>query len=766
MPYYNAEKTIGQTLDSILAQTFTDWELIAVNDQSTDDSEKVVRQKIPADKLVTLYTTTKGIVSALNMGIDKAQGDYIARIDADDLMMPDRLQEQVKVFKTYSDVNLTATDAEIINEHGDTLKSYLVSTNDLGKLNERCCIVHPSVMWRRSYFEEHQLRYNPAYEYVEDYELWLRYRDTPAPKYARISRPLIKYRVSPKSISTTKKQEQKAKNKKLYAQFNIPPYLSIMNLNPDKPADKFALEIGLQDYDNYEIISDLKAARGKYVAFCKFDNSKARFNQQVQFLDNSNYVGCGSYIQKKENAFFYTADANVIEREILKGHDPIEIGTFMCRNIQPLLTTDEFQLYANLMTVGKLTNVEQPLVKNDNYEGKKSVHIVDRMAYAREQYKDVINVVQLNITSDGNFSGVDRYLKTLEEGLPPNIRTTRITFIASDRIEWRLNQSHAIIYYNPRYTKLESMMEMFWDNLSQFFMRPNLIVQSNCLNLYTLIGFIRQKVRLTHVCMMHCVPYREVIRYDRNKYAELEAAFKDTDKDFVDTVEHYMPLALADHVILNTHDAEQYYIRAGHFTPYSVIYNGVEKIQRSPRLHEPPFRFIFVGHSSPLKGIDQLLQIIETVAQTHKFEVWWAGSADENLKRIIATKKLPIKVFGVIPPQQLNELYGQVDGALIATACETCSYAAIEALSAELPIIATKAHGVEELVTNVGLLVDMDDHAIINQDMYAEAMRRVIDEPDLRAKMSERAKAKYEDVSNTKMIAATAELYTRTVRRL
>jgi glycosyltransferase involved in cell wall biosynthesis len=427
---------------------------------------------------------------------------------------------------------------------------------------------------------------------------------------------------------------------------------------------------------------------------------------------------------------------------------------------------DMFKLMCNLLKYGRLTNIASALVQNLDYEGMKWSDLPSRIKYAQEAYRDIINLVQLNITSDGNFSGVDRYLKTIDEFMPKNVRISRITLVAADRIEWRINPRHSVLFYNHRQTSLESMYDMIWDNTKNNFAHlPNLIVQSNCLNLYSFITYLRKKVRLTHVCAMHCVPYREVIRFDREKYAKLEKTYEDLTMDFNETPDHINPLMLADHVILNTLDSEQYYNRVGITTPYSVIFNGVQSIKDTynPVVKDRPFRFIFVGHSSPLKGFDQLLQVIEKVSQSHKIEVLWAGAAEEQLKQIIEEKKLPVKVLGVIHPELLNEAYRQVDAALIATACETCSYAAIEALAASLPIISTKAHGVTEIVENVGLLVDIDRAGHIDKEMYADAMIRVMTDEGLRQKMSDRAKKQFEKYRAEIMGQKLLDLYTSLV---
>ena len=766
MPVWNTPPLfLAKSIESCLQQTFQDFELIIVNDQSSEEVTKILEQFNVVPCIKVLNTPTRlGLVASLNYGIEQAQGEYIARMDSDDIMMNNRLELQVKTLDNDSQLNLCAGDAVIINEKEQMIGSQLLSCDDLSQLNKHCCIIHSSVMWRKSYFDEYNLKYRREYdEGSEDYDLWFQFRNSVSPTYQRIKTTLVNYRLW---ANNKYKSAKKGINLQLFKEYNIQPYISVLYIGEKDKEDYILKSLKDGSIENYEIINNVQNAKGKYVAFVKYSNTYNRLNTQSQFLDDHlNFVGIGSFIKTAKGQFFYTSEPHLIESELLKGHIVIEPGTFMVRTeaMKAICNEndvqDDFKMFCKLLKYGRLGNYPQPLVECDNYKAIHHKDIVNRILYAKEAYKDIINIVQLNITSDGNISGVDRYLKTLEDNYPPNVRCTRITFIVSNRMEWKVDHQHSYIYYNAK-TKLESMYDMFWDNLGELFMnKHNLIVQSNCLNLYSLITYIRQKVNCKHICAMHCVPYREVIRYDRKKYKELNELYADTDKDFIETPAHIAALSLADHVILNTKDAEQYFNRVGFLTPYSVIYNGIESIGKGNP--EEKFRFIFVGHSSPLKGLDQLLPIIETLKDHHTFEVVWVGNADQKLTDIIKQKKLPIQIMGVISPTTLNELYKTCHAALIASACETCCYAAIEALSAGLPIIAPLSPGVTEIVDGAGLLVDIDSSGMINKSQYRDAMEKVMTDSNLRDELSAKSLAKAPTYSIDRLIDDSVKLYQR-----
>ena len=243
-----------------------------------------------------------------------------------------------------------------------------------------------------------------------------------------------------------------------------------------------------------KLINTLQDPNGKYIAFSKYENANSRFENQIQFLDkHPKYVGCGTFINLDKNSFFYSQDPNIIEKELLEGKIIIEQSTFLFRNcLKDYKNIEYFNLLCSLLYYGIYTNISAPLVKINEYKVIKNTDFTNRIKIAKSYYSKIINVVHINITSDGNFSGVDRYIKTLEDNYPSYVRCQRVTFRASnDKLSFDLSDpDHVIIYYNVNKTKLEHLYDTIWDNISYMFNKRNLIVQSNCFNLYTFLTYL------------------------------------------------------------------------------------------------------------------------------------------------------------------------------------------------------------------------------------------------------------------------------------
>ena len=189
LPAYNAEDTIDEAVQSILAQTYTDYELIIVDDGSTDRTAELVRgySTYQGLKIIT-NDANLGIPKTRNIGINAARGKYIAMQDADDISLPTRLDEQVAYLEDNPDIALLGTarlrlsaDGEIDHHSGRLLSAHPGTTVDDGKsvrptfddLLRANHFVQGSVMLRKSVLAQVG-NYNELFAYTEDYELWLR----------------------------------------------------------------------------------------------------------------------------------------------------------------------------------------------------------------------------------------------------------------------------------------------------------------------------------------------------------------------------------------------------------------------------------------------------------------------------------------------------------------------------------------------------------------------------------------------------------------
>ncbi|OGM89308.1 hypothetical protein A2108_00695 [Candidatus Wolfebacteria bacterium GWA1_42_9] len=200
MSVYNGERFLREALESILSQTFADFEFIIINDGSKDGSLGIIK-KHPDPRMKVISRENRGLIYSLNEGIGSAQGEYIARMDADDISLPNRLEEQVRFLDDHPDVWLCGSWAELIDEKGEKqgeLKTPIGVRNVKKSFFWHNPFIHPSVIFRKKAVRELG-GYNPKFRHVEDYELWSRLmKRHPADNLPLF---LIQYRILPQSVT-------------------------------------------------------------------------------------------------------------------------------------------------------------------------------------------------------------------------------------------------------------------------------------------------------------------------------------------------------------------------------------------------------------------------------------------------------------------------------------------------------------------------------------------------------------------------------------
>lgn len=213
MPIFNADKYLREAIDSIIKQSFTDWELIVINDGSTDSSENIIESY--TDTRLRYYKNKHniGLIKTLNNGIDLCKGEYIARMDADDISEEDRFKLQIAFLEKNKEYALCGTNARVIDENNnETGKILNLETNDYLQINLLFSVpfIHPSMMIRSEVLKNN--RFDVGYKHAEDYELWCRIADKH--KVANIGNYLLRYRwhTSNVSVAHAEKQEE-IKNK-------------------------------------------------------------------------------------------------------------------------------------------------------------------------------------------------------------------------------------------------------------------------------------------------------------------------------------------------------------------------------------------------------------------------------------------------------------------------------------------------------------------------------------------------------------------------
>ena len=213
LPVYNDSKTVVQSVRSILGQTFRDFELVIVDDGSTDNTLQIIRSfEDPRIHLIA-NERNRGLAPTLNRAIGVASGDYLARQDADDIAFPHRLEKQVVFLRSHPNVAMVGSRAIVIDEQG-VEKGFCdyspVDDIDIKwNLLFRNPFIHSSVMMRRVVLDRTGLyTEDPVVfrAFVEDYDLWSRINEIA--KSANFEEPLVKYRVSATSATSRTFAEQ------------------------------------------------------------------------------------------------------------------------------------------------------------------------------------------------------------------------------------------------------------------------------------------------------------------------------------------------------------------------------------------------------------------------------------------------------------------------------------------------------------------------------------------------------------------------------
>jgi glycosyltransferase involved in cell wall biosynthesis len=200
MPAYCSGKYIAAAIDSILEQTFHDYEFIIIDDHSEDETWEIICEYAKKNTHIHALRNEKneGVARTLNKALSLCHGKYIARMDADDISLPHRLARQYEFLEGNPAVFLVGTGVFRINEQTDVTGIYygIVGENEIAKkLPKENCIYHPTVMFRNE-----NIRYREKMHFVEDYDLWL-CLVSDMKRINNIKEPLLYFRMSHTSIS-------------------------------------------------------------------------------------------------------------------------------------------------------------------------------------------------------------------------------------------------------------------------------------------------------------------------------------------------------------------------------------------------------------------------------------------------------------------------------------------------------------------------------------------------------------------------------------
>jgi len=203
MPAYNSEKYISEAIESILNQTFKDFEFIIINDGSTDSTPNIIDKYARLDKRIIVLNNEKNlnIAESRNRGVEIAKGKYIATMDSDDRALPDRLKNQFEFLESNKDIAISIGNINIMDGKGvfQYTRNYPVADKDIrSKVYRFNPFPNPTIMCRREVYEKNG-KYNNAYVPIDDFDFWL--RAGTQFKFGNCGNIVLDYRVASKSAS-------------------------------------------------------------------------------------------------------------------------------------------------------------------------------------------------------------------------------------------------------------------------------------------------------------------------------------------------------------------------------------------------------------------------------------------------------------------------------------------------------------------------------------------------------------------------------------
>lgn len=312
LPVYNGQRYIRAAIDSVLSQTYRDFELLVIDDGSTDSTGRIVNSF--DDSRIRLVKNKKRLKlsGALNRGLDLARGPYVARMDADDVSFPDRLEIQSAYLDRYPGLGICGSHTHVFG-----MKKWEIHRAPLGRNHVKAHMlfdnpfVHPAVMLRKGFFDRYGLRYNGDYYPTEDYELWSR-----ALNYFpgdNIDRVLLKYRLHAASMTRSDWNKMDEKATRIVGRIldNSDVVLTDIEL-------EFHRSIGRETSCTFDSRDDIRRGENWFLHLCEVNREK-RFVSRSALGDVTadawfrlcfNSSGLGGWIVRK-----YISSALVIGRK-------------------------------------------------------------------------------------------------------------------------------------------------------------------------------------------------------------------------------------------------------------------------------------------------------------------------------------------------------------------------------------------------------------------------------------------------------------------
>lgn len=215
MSVYNGEKYLPEAIQSILHQTFTDFEFLIIDDGSVDQSISIIRNYKDCRIRLERNEVNQGLVTTLNNGINMAQSEYIARMDCDDISLPERLAKQVVFMDLNPDIGICGTWFEYFGDRSLVMKFPEYDADIKREFLFHNCMGHPTIIMRPEIMKSNGIFFDYNFTHTEDYDLWTRLAKVT--NFHNIPEVLYKYRIHKEQTSYKFAEQQRICSKIIQA---------------------------------------------------------------------------------------------------------------------------------------------------------------------------------------------------------------------------------------------------------------------------------------------------------------------------------------------------------------------------------------------------------------------------------------------------------------------------------------------------------------------------------------------------------------------
>ena len=300
MPAYNAEKYIAQAIESVLGQTFDDFEFIIINDCSRDRTEEIILSYNDPRIVYLKNEENLGVAATLNKGLAAAKGEYIARMDADDISLPERLAKQVAYLDANEEIAVLGTNVESFNELGTISTGWSALNPEQMKVDLlfACGLAHPSVMMRAEVIRELG-GYDVEFNGLEDYELWCRVLENH--KITTLPDILLRYRIHGSQVTQNPSQRYlallRALKTRQIQQLGLEPAEEFLRYcecgkldDPEKlrALDEFFSQVDVANSEKH--IYDAEKLRASFRSVIMTSTTKLQKTKQKELAANCHYI--------------------------------------------------------------------------------------------------------------------------------------------------------------------------------------------------------------------------------------------------------------------------------------------------------------------------------------------------------------------------------------------------------------------------------------------------------------------------------------------